>query len=82
MASLNWSKLINILDVGLTTPGVFPTELVWDLELSDNEELLLNYFNSALFVVMSNNEIEVMNRPSSTGFMVAMEKEIQTLIQM
>ena len=38
-------------------------------------------------IVMTNNEdnltlTEAMNGPDSVGFMVAMEKEIQTLIQM
>ena len=75
------------MDDGLTTLSAFKIELLHDSELSSNGERLLNYFNPALFVTMVNNEdnptlTEAMNGPDSTGFMVAMEKEIQTLIQM
>ena len=85
LASLNWSKLVNVLDVGLTTLSAFKIEPLRDSELSHNGEQLLNYFNPALFITMINNEdnptlTEAMNGPDSVGFMVTMEKEIQTLI--
>ena len=85
LASLNWSKLINVLDVALTTLSAFKIELLRDLELSHNREQLLNYSNPALFITMINNKdnptlTEAMNGPNSAGFMVAMEKEIQTLV--
>ena len=85
MASLNWSKLVNVLDVGLTTLSTFKIELLRDSELSHNGERLLNYFNPADFITMINNKdnptlTEAMNGPDSAGFMVAMEKEIQTLV--
>ena len=81
LASLNWSKLINVLDVGLTTLTAFKIELLHDSELSSNGERLLNYFNPALFTTMVNDEdnptlTEAMNGPDSAGVMVAMEKEI------
>ena len=73
LASFNWSKLINVLDVGLTTLSAFTIELLRDTELSSNGERLLNYFNPALFVTMVNNEdnptlTEAMNGPDSAGF--------------
>ena len=88
LVSLNWSKLINVLDVGLITLSAFSIELLCDSELSDNAELLQNYFNPALFVAMVNNDdnstlTDAMNEPDSAGFMVAMEeKKNRTLIQM
>ena len=55
LASLNWSKLVNVLDVGLTTLSAFKIELLRDSELSHNGEQLLNYFNPALFITKINN---------------------------
>ena len=86
LANINWSKLINILDMSLTALGAFSTELLQDSELSDNGEFLLNFFNPTLFVVMLNNDnnptlTKAMDGPNSTGFVVAMEKKAQTLIQ-
>ena len=75
------------MDSGLSTLSTFSAEILRDLELSANGELLLNYLNSALFIVLMNNDdtsnlTEAMNGPDSAGFMAAMEKEIETLIDM
>ena len=51
LASLNWSKFVNIMDTGLTTLSVFSAELLLDSELSANGYLLLNYLNPALFIM-------------------------------
>ena len=87
LASLNWSKLINVMDSGLTTLSAFSAELLRESELSANGELLLNYLNPSLFIMLMNNDdnpnlTEAMNGPDSAGFITAMEKEIETLIDM
>ena len=79
LASLNWSKLINVMDSSLTTLSAFSVELLLDSELSANGDLLLNYLNPALFILLRNNDdnsnvTEAMNGPDSTGFMTAMKK--------
>ena len=56
LASLNWSKLINVIDSGLTTLSTFSAKLLCDSELSANGDLLLNYLNPALFIVLMNND--------------------------
>ena len=85
--SLNWLKLINVLDSGLATLSAFSAKLLRDSELSANGNTLLNYLNPTLFIVLLNNDdnptlTEAMNGADSTGFMAAMEKEIETLIAM
>ena len=85
LASLKWSKLIHVMDSGLTTLSAFSAKLLRDSELSTDGTILLNYLNPALFIVLLNNNdnptlIEAMNDPDSTGFMSAKEKEIETLI--
>ena len=75
------------MDSGITTLSAFLAKLLCDSELSANGNLLLNYLNPALFIVLLNNDVtpnftETMNVPDSTGFMAAMEKEIETLIAM
>ena len=84
---MNWAKLINMCELGLTTLNAFSTELSRDSELTPNGTLLVNYLNPALFVTLMNNDdnptlSEAMNGPDSAGFMVGMEKEIGTLIIM
>ena len=75
------------MDSGLTTLSAFSAELLCDSELSVNGELFLNYLNPALFIVLMNkddspNLNEAMNGPDSAGFMAAMERENETLIDM
>ena len=87
LASLIWLKLINVMDSGLTTHSVCSAELFRDSELSTNRNMLLNYLNPAIFIVLLNTDdnlslTEAMNGFDSTGFMVALEKEIETLIAM
>ena len=79
LASLNWSKLFNVMDSGLITLSAFSAELLRDSELSGNGNLLLNYLNIALFTVLLNNDdnstlTEAVNGPDSTECMLAMEK--------
>ena len=66
---------------------LFSAELLRDSELSANGDLLLNYLNPTLFIVRMNNDdnlnlTEAMNGPDSAGFMAAIEKEFETLIEM
>ena len=84
---MNWAKLINMCELGLTTLNAFSAELNRDSELTPNGTLLVNYLNPALFVTLMNNDdnptlSEAMNGPDSASFMVAMEKEIETIIIM
>ena len=63
----------------MTTLSTFSIELLCDSKLLDNGEVLLNYFNPALFVAMVNNDdnptsTEAINGPDYATFMVAMEK--------
>ena len=87
LASLNWLKLITVTDSDLTTLNSFSAELLRYSELSVIGDLLLDYLNPALFIVLMNsngnpNLTEAMNGPDSADFMAAMEVEIETLIEM
>ena len=73
------------MESGLKILSAFSAELLRDSELSTNKTILLNFLNPALFAVLFNNSdnptlTETMNGPDSTGFMAAMDKEIETLI--
>ena len=79
---LNWSILLNVCHTGLTTLDAFVSEA--------NKNTIngyLEYFNPALLVTVADKEDnptlkEAMNGPDATGFMKAMEIEIETLIKM
>ena len=75
------------MNYGLTTLSAFSIKFLRDSELSANGDLLLNYLNPALFIVLMNNDdnpnlTEAMNGPDSTGFMASMKNKIETLIAM
>lgn len=66
----------------LTPPNTVSTELLCDKELSANGELLLNYLDPALSIVLLDNDdnfnlSEAMNRPDSTDFMVVKKKKLK-----
>ena len=56
MTCLNWAKLINMCESGLTTLNAFSVELNRDSELTPDGTLLFNYLNPTLFVALMNND--------------------------
>jgi hypothetical protein len=86
LTCLNWSKLLNVCNTGLTTLDAFVCEVNKNTTY-ENGQQLLEYFNPALLVTVADKEDnptlkEAMNGPDAAGFMKAMEIEIETLITM
>jgi hypothetical protein len=86
LACIDWAKFINVLSTGITTLDAFTCELRKNITY-ENGIKLLEYFNPALLITVINQEDnptlkEAMNGPDASGFMKAMETEIETLIKM
>jgi hypothetical protein len=88
LTCLNWSKLLTVCNVGMTTLDAFKCELQKNLTYENGYGIqMLEYFNPALLIALANKDDnptlkEAMNSPDSAGFMKAMEIEIDTLIRM
>ena len=86
LTCLNWSILLNVCHTGLTTLDAFVCEIHKNT-IYEKGHQLLEYYNPALLITVADKEDnptlkEAMNGPDATGFMKAMEIEIETLIKM
>jgi hypothetical protein len=86
LTCIDWSKFINVLTTGITTLDAFSCELRKNITY-ENGIKILEYFNPAMLITVINKEDnptlkEAMNGPDASGFIKAMETEINTLITM
>ena len=86
LTCIDWSKFINVLSTTTTTLDAFNCELQKNIVYEKGIKLL-EYFNPALLIAVVNKEDnptlkEAMNGPDASGFMKAMEIEIDTLMKM
>ena len=86
-ANLNWSKVLKMMDTGLSSLSAFAIEIRKHTSYSAAGTKLLDYFNPSLFVTLANQEdspsfTDAMNGPDAAGFRRAMEIKIEQLIRM
>ena len=82
LAGLNWDRLLGLVNSAKGTLGSFAAEY----QQNTTYDSLVNYLNPAAFATMANKEDnptykEALASPDATGFIRAMELEVETIQQ-